>query len=445
MKLTFPILRMNWYRVVASTVDAALAAGHEVECWHFIGGEHWPANRPNKNRVPEFKHGSPVIREYENDDQFLSLCAKHEPEIILSISLIWDTLLPRWKTTPKRPKWAILATNDTFAHCNRKEQLLGCDLITVRSPHEKACLIHDHTRDLTSWLHEVRKHPEQRGPLFTRLVENRHPGKWSSDMVDFFIQQTHCTGYPLLDTVFRIDPLKLRERWGIPHGQPVVGCLASPYGMVMGAPWEKGFVSRNPLGRLYWSLRQSSLKGLRIPPNEAAVMKALRAFCDHNNAFLLLKMRHSQSADPLMNAIADRILGEESYYPHTAVEMAVLADISFGFFTTGAPEGIAAGKPFVDLQIPGYNRNDWLRSASMFEGMFETPGVSQSVPAHAWVREAGKLNIDSFRCQPEALKTYLRKFCGPMDGKHSLRVIRTLEHALEGTTPDTDANGFITP
>lgn len=445
MKLVFPILRLNWYRVIASTLDAALQAGCEVECWHSVGGNHWPANRPCRERVPHFKFGTPTIRDYHDDAEFLKLCETHCPDAIVSISLVWESLLPAWENFKAHPPWIILATNDTFAHCNRKEQLFACDLITVRSPHEKSCLVHDHTRDLTDWLQEVRQHPEQRGKLFVNLVEGRHPGKWTEEMVAYFKCQTYCTGYPLLDTVLDINPQELRERWGIPPGKPVVSCLASSYGMVMGAPWEKGFVSRHPLGRLFWSLRQNGIRGLRIPPNEAAVMSALRDFCDRNNAFLLLKMRHSQTADPLMNAIADRILGEENYYPHTAVEMAVLSDVSFGFFTTGAPEGIAAGKPFVDLQIPGYNREDWLRSASMFEGMFDADGVSQTLPATTWIQETSRQNLDTFRCEPDALKAYQQKYCGPMDGKHSVRVIRSIEIFLADKKPETDSSGFVSP
>ncbi len=443
MKLVFPILRMNWYRVIASSIDAALAEGHEVECWHYVGGDHWPANRPCKEKVPAFSNGTPLIRDYEDDAEFIQFCSRYQAEAILSISLVWESLLPRWLELDEHPPWVILATNDTFFHCNRPEQLLSCDVITVRSPHEKSCLLFDHTRNLDAWYEQVHAHPRQSGSRFLELSESRRKGTWTEEMVEAFEQRCVATGYPLLDTVSGIDLQELRQRWGIPEDQAVVGCLASPFGTVLGADWEKGFVSRNPLGRLFWSLRRQGLSGMKIPPNEVEVMQALRRYCDRNDAFLLLKMRHSQTADPVMLEVADRILGEESYYPHTAVEMACLATVTFGFYTTGAPEAVAAGHPFVDLRIPGYNHEDWIHSATMFDGLFTTEGVTHSIPALEWVKQLSQGNLEQFACKHEALGGYHEKFCGPMDGKHSLRVIRAVEAYHRGEPVSTDEKGFV--
>ncbi len=446
MRLVFPILRLNWYRVVASTIDAALAAGHSVECWHHGGGHHWPANRPDRDRVPAFRHGVVTVREFEDDNAFLHLCREQAPDAILSISLVWNSLLPAWTALPSRPRWVILATNDTFAHCNHPEQLDTCDLITLRSPHERACLIDDHTCGLAPILEELRRHPSRHGRLYADLFPARAAAPWSDAMLRLFRERSVCTGYPLLDTLRDIDTEALRHRWGIPPGQPVVGCLSSPYGTVMNAPWEKAFVSRNPLGRLGWTLRDTPRNLFRLlPPNEAEVMLALRAFCDANGAFLLLKMRHSQSADPLMNRVADRILGEESHYPHTAVEMAALATPVFGFFTTGAPEAVAAGHAFIDLRIPGYNRDMWERAASMFMGMFDTPGVSHSLDARYWIHNAHTLRLDHFQTDPAALPAYQRRYCGPMDGLHSARVLRAIAEHHEGRRAPVDADGFVLP
>jgi hypothetical protein len=443
MKLIFPILRLNWYRVVASTIDQALSDGHTVECWHHSGGNHWPNNRPDRSRIPAFRHGAVLVRDFEDDAAFMALCDEHSPDAILSISLVWNSLLDAWMRRSPRPAWVLLATNDSLASCNRPEQLAACDLIALRSPHERECLVEDHTADLGPILEELRRHPQRHGRLYADLFPARAAGRWTPDMVRLFRDRSVCTGYPLLDTVRDIDTDALRSRWGIPAGQPVVGCLASPYGSVMGAPWEKGFVSRNPLGRLFWSLRERGPAGLRVPPNEAEVMRALRRFCDANNAFLLLKMRHSQSADPLMNRVADRILGEESHYPHTAVEMAALAQPVFGFFTTGAPEAVAAKHAFVDLRIPGYNRDMWERAASMFVGMFDHPGVSRSLEAREWIAKAPKMRIEDFQCAPDALAAYNLRFCGPMDGKHSARVIAAVRNHLAGRAIGEDAEGFV--
>ncbi|HBA86060.1 MAG TPA: hypothetical protein DCZ95_18400 [Verrucomicrobia bacterium] len=433
MKIIFPIVRMNWYRVVATTIDAALAAGHEVECWHSIGGTHWQANRPNLQKVPVFLQGKPVIREYDSDEAFLKLAAEQSPEAIVSISVPWDGIIPGLQTLTARPRWVVIATNDTFAKVNHREVIEACDLIVLRSPHELRCVVDDHTADLSGLLHEMESAPDQHGELFFSLLRARQAHRWTEDMVREFESRSVATGYPLLDSALGLDLEKIRSRWGISSHTPVVGCLASPYGTVLNVPWERAFVSNGPLARRWRNFKWRGLTGLvRQAPNETEIMDALRLFCDRNKAKLVVKLRHSQDATPTMRRVADVMLDEASYYPHTAVEMAAVSSVMFGFFTTGAPEAVAASHPFINLSIPGYNRKVWERSASMFCGQFDWPGVTASYPAETWVKAAGQLRLDNLKIDREAWQKYAQRYCGPMDGRHSARVMRAIELQSSG-------------
>lgn len=437
MKIVFPIRRMNWYRVVATTIDAALAAGHEVECWHSTGGTHSTSNRPNRERVPSFKAGSPAILDYESDAAFLQLVNTRDPDAIVSISTPWsDDMCARFQNAGERPLWVLMITNDTLIRTSRQYRVTCNSLIVLRTKHEEDCLIRDHSTDMRAYLAQMELSPKLHGAQHLTTIRNRVEHPWTPAMLDHLRSHSVRTGYPLLDTAAAIDTAAVRARWGLPQEGPVIGCLSSPYGSVLNVPWEKAFASNTPWGRCYWNARWKGWRGALCPaPCERQVMQALKRFCETNHAPLVVKLRHTQDASPWMREVADVIIGEESYYPHSAVELAAVASVMFGFFSTGAPEAVAAGHPFVNLGIPGYNRQDWELSASMFIGMFEHPGVAWNIEAADWVRSGPSLPLDTFTLDPAAHAAYVKRYCGPMDGRHGARVIHALEQVAAGQRP----------
>lgn len=448
MKFVFPILRMNWYRVLATTIDAALAAGHEVECWHSVGGYHWAANRPDAGRVPHFHHGVPTLREYDSDPSLLQLLTEHAPDAVFALCPPWsDQVCARFHGTGQRPMWITVATNDSFLNLTQENRMIANSLIILRTKHEESCILNDHKADFRELYDRMIKHPELHSDLHTKSIRARLEHPWNTAMLDHFKAHVVRTGYPLLDSAINIDAAAVRSNWGLPKDGPIIGCLSSPYGNVLNLPWEKAFAAGSMLKQRYWDYRWQGLKGILAPPPcERDVMQALKRFCDRHNAPLVVKLRHSQDATPWMRKLADKIVGEESYYPHSAVELAGIASVMFGFFTTGAPEAIAAGHSFVNLGIPGYNREDWERTACMFVGMFDHPGVAWTLEPEEWVQKAASLPIEAFHLQPAAHRAYADKYCGPLDGHHATRVIYAVEQIAGGRRPaeiPCDANHYV--
>ena len=448
MKFVFPILRMNWYRVMATTIDAALAAGHEVECWHSVGGSHWASNRPCRERLPRFRHGAPATFDYDSDEAFLRLLDAHRPDSVFSLCIPWsDAVCRRFRGTETRPFWTTLTTNDSFVGDVPPDRMAAHGLIALRTAHEEECLVDDHVADVRPLLARMEAEPGRHGIQQIRLVKDRIARPWSTATIAHFRAHAVRTGYPLLDSAQGIDGAEVRRRWELPETGPIVGCLASPYGTVLDAPWEKAFAAGTRRGRLYWTWKDKGWRGLVAPdPGEPQVMRALKRFADKNGAPLVVKMRHTQDAAPWMRKLADRIVGEESYYPHSAVELAAISAVMFGFFTTGAPEAVAAGHPFVNLGIPGYNRETWERLASMFVGLFDQPGAAWTFAAGEWIRRAPEMRLADFALDPAARRAYAHRFCGPLDGRHSARVVRAAERVAAGVRPSDlprDANGYL--
>jgi hypothetical protein len=427
---------MNWYRVVSTTIESALCAGHEVECWHYVGGHHYVTNRPNVARVPIFQHGAPVIVEYMNDTEFLELIRRRRPDAIMSVSVPWTGLVGPLSEMSNRPLWVTLTTNDTFLFTHDLETLRLCDVIALRSVHEYECILRDHTCDVKEIARRITQEPRTHGRVFPDLLTTRAARTWTADMCAHFRARSVVTGYPLLDSIARLDRAAIRKKWGIANGRPVISCLASPYGTVLEADWERAFATTSPLRRRWWNVRRLGCRGLmHPPPNEAEVMRAFAEFARQNGAFSITKMRHSQTASHAIREASDLVLGEESYHPHTAIEMSAVSDAVFGFFTTGAPEAIAAGARFIEIRIPGFNRYVWESACSQFVRMFDRPGASWSISAEEWVATASNKRLTDFQPSPEAQSAYITDYCGPLDGRHAERVVRAIERVREGSLP----------
>ena len=428
---------MNWYRVMATTIDAALEAGHEVECWHSAGGNHWASNRPCRERMPGFRHGEPAVFEYDSDAAFLRLLDERRPDTVVSLCVPWsDEVCRRFRGTNTRPFWTTLATNDSFIGDVTPERMAANGLIVLRTAHEENCIVDDHVADVRPLLKRMEAEPGCHGLQQAKWLRERVVTPWSGDMIDHFRAHAVRTGYSLLDSAAGIDAASVRARWGLPAEGPIVGCLSSPYGAVLDASWEKAFVAESSMGRRYWNWRWRGWRGALAPaPGERRIMEALRTFARRNNAPLVVKLRHTQDATPWMRKLADQIVGEESYYPHSAVELAAISSIMFGFFTTGAPEAVAAGRPFVNLGIPGYNREVWERCSSMFVGMFDHPGVAWTFGAADWIRNGSLLSLGDFPLESAAYRAYARRYCGPLDGRHSARVVFAAEQVAAGRLP----------
>jgi hypothetical protein len=449
LKIAFPILRMNWYRVAATTIEAALRAGHEVECWHFVGGNHYAANRPNAARVPAFRHGAPTILEYCRDAEFLDFICRRRPDAVASVSVPWPGIVGPLSALSARPVWATLTTNDTFSFTFDMETLRLCDVIALRSAHERECILRDHTRDVADVVRRMAGEPRTHGRMFPDLLAKRAARQWTDDMCAHFRARSVVTGYPMLDSIAGLDRAAIRRKWGIADGRPVVSCLASPYGSVLDADWERAFATTSPLRRRWWNFRRLGLRGLaNPPPNEAEVMSAIADFARQNGAFNITKMRHSQDASPAIRAASDLVLGEESYHPHTAIEMSAVSDVVFGFFTTGAPEAVAAGARFIEIRIPGYNRYVWECASSQFLRMFDRPGASWSLSAEEWIATARDKRLADFEPDARVRTAYFADYCGPMDGRHAERLVRAIERVHEGSLPaewPVDAGGAMIP
>jgi hypothetical protein len=253
-------------------------------------------------------------------------------------------------------------------------------------------------------------------------------------------------GYPEVEAVRLVDREAVRRRWGIPADQPVVVLLPFPQGVGRKSFWPKSiFAEASRSRRLFNVLRQGQIGYLGAawrPENDVDVARALRAFCDRNGAFLLVKSREKTPIPEYLRAAADKCIYDEGFYPPTIVEALSIASFCVSYYSLGILEATSLGVPHLCI---AFRPEDYLdpratpAETTYFDtffnrspgGLFEFENVTRTMsPAQAIAALPGR-TLDDFAVDPSIRRDYLQKFFGCTDGKSAVRTVDAIQTAAQ--------------
>jgi hypothetical protein len=415
VKIAFLIMRSPEYRVYGPVIDAALARGWDVECWHDHGQLQTGLKGyqfPSLDAVPVFRNGRPVVRSFQGRPELRSWLAEMRADAVIAwepAAAAVDLPLP-----VPRPFWVAQQYHlDSFV-MYRPDQLLTCDLFAAYS------------RWWVDWAgtYYESEGTATDGDAFVRDLQGR----------------TALVGLPELDAVRSIDPADVRRRWQIPADQPVVVLFVFPQGVGRDTFWPKQICAEpSRLKQLAGIARRGRFEYLPHVWhgwNDVNVVKALRRFCDRNGAYLLVKSRRKTPIPAYTEALADRCVYDESVYPATVLEALSVASLSAGYYTTSVFESVSQGVPHLCLTYTasdynGADSNFFRRFYSPEEGSpFQFRGVTTawSIP-EALTRLPGA-TLSDFTMDRQARTGYIRKFLTHDAGDGGDRVIGAIADAL---------------
>ena len=429
MRLVFPIYRFNWYRTVAPVIDEALRRGFEVECWHNVSIANFESNRPTSDKMPRFLHGEPTIHGYKSEEELEDRIMKCTASAVISIDLPLDRWIEKEEWMHRKFRYITITTTDTLRRLIRPENLDSTDLISVRSDREVEACIQDHTTDYRPWMEKARRDGAD-GARFIHLMEPRIGNEWSDSSIQSFRSKAVIAGYPFLDALQKVDRNEVRERWSIPPDQPVVGFWSTPtQGRGFHGHWDRLFAERDPLRFRCRAVRAYGWKGLRMPYlNEKKILQVVQSFAHKNGAILITKLRHYQKpGESLYSSYTDRVVGEDGYYPHTALELSAIADVMIGFHTTGMTEAVYAGSPVINLVIPGFPQDLHMNTLHFFDGMYDCPGVVYRVKVEEAVEKLPGSRLEDFPMRERESTAYKKKYCGPDAGPFASNLLDAIE------------------
>ena len=415
--IAFIIIRMNWYRVMAPVIDAALRRGWHVECWHDVGTPLPMRSQdfPSIESAPLFSSGSVKFREYRGAVELSGLVGEKLVDVVVNIITPVNAHKVNWPSKPARSLYVCLEPSpmDIFYNIIEPEVLRHVDMFALTTAY---------------W--------REQG-LFLMKEIKRIPV--SDEMEEELRTKSVIVGWPQIDQLSLIDAVAVRRRLGIPEKQPVVVYLnwvdCSTLNLRM------AFFSANSIRKKIGVVVQFISQLPRavpylLEPNLDQVGKAIRAFCDRNGAYLLVKCRHRDKAFPIEERIADRVIYDESYYPHTIHEVMSIASLSMGYFSFAVRESVAARVPYLSLDVAGYadrivfkESQPVYRELSKPDNLFNFSGVTCIMNGQEIIHDLPHKSLSDFQMNPKAFEEYYAKYLatpGVVNTEAFLDVVQSL-------------------
>ena len=412
------IQRIVDYWLLAPIIEEALKQPWSIECWHDTSLSREGLKSylfADVKSVPHFENGQPLVFGFDGEPELRTLM--RERPTTISVCLNPPSFYHEKRPPEDKSIWLTVqhAVDTLITHS--PEHLLTSDLVALYS---------------RWWIHWTGRHYQEE-----LQVENR------SDFEESLQKKAITVGFPAHDVAAKIDPTEVRQRWNIPQDQPVVLLLPFPQGVGKGAFWPSMIFGqpsrfRRAMGVLahrrfkYWP-------DIWHDATDASVVQAIRAFCDLNGSYLLVKSRKKTPIPPYTQKLADKCLYDEQYYPATFFEALSIASLSISFYSTAVISAASFGVPHLCITFPtdDYCGDDKLlrercdRFYTADNGSpFHFPGVTKAVTIAEAIEQLPQTKLDEFAIDHTARQRYLEQYAWPNDHHASERVIETLIHRL---------------
>lgn len=421
MRAGFLIRRKSYYRLLGPVAERALERGWEVLCFHDVGQpRRGPKAADFSDAAPAFRHGRPKVLEFRGDADLAMRLLAARPDVMVALEGPSDAV------STDRVRWLGLQYTLDLAQLITCSGTTRCDVLALHSAH---------------WM--ARAAEVLRIYAFNRArATGGVPEPVDVERVAATLRERAAiVGIPEMDQCHGIHPDDVRRRLGLGAGRPVV--LYIPFEF---RSFPRSFWTRHVYGapsRIYQRLavgltgRHQYRSHVAHGFNDRNVVKTIRAFCDANGAALVVKARAKDPARAYVTRYADRVLGDEGYYPATILELLRISSLCLHFYSTVAYEAAYAGVPSIciapaedDLGFPAIWQEWFLNPAP--GGSFNFPGVVYRVELGRFLGTFVGARLSDYPLEPAARAHYIERFVGFDDGKASDRLLDVAQSLVEG-------------
>ena len=160
--------------------------------------------------------------------------------------------------------------------------------------------------------------------------------------------------------------------------------------------------------------------------NDVNIVKAVRRFCDQNDAYLVVKTRTKTLAYDYEKEAADLLLYDESDYPPTILEILSISDLLIGYHSMAVTEAAFFEVPYLLIAIP----NELIWNDPVLDtletddpSLWRCEDVIWRLNIDEVLRKLPGLSISDFQMDPEKRKQYIQKHLGFNDMHNANRIL----------------------
>ena len=415
MRLGLILERSNFFRVFGPVIEAAFERGWEVCCWYYESDSPSgvkDAYSPTNKDVPVFTNGSPEIEVFTHYDELPGLMAEVDC-VISTFGRSRYTEKMAANQLPEKIPWVALQIGIDFFY-RGLEHLLSADL---------NCLYSDY------WLHWYIQERE--------LFEINLSPEVLYEQLKY---RCAVTGFTEMDAYREVDPKRARQQWNIPEDKKVVTYLPnSPCAHQKLSEWCWHIYSEsNRVDQLKSVLKNPNLRKY-LPHifkgwNDVNIVKAVRRFCDQNDAYLIVKTRAKTIAHDYEREAADLLLYDESDYPPTILDALSISDLLIGYHSMAVTEAAFIGVPYLLIAIP--NELIWqdpvldtLESDDL--SLWRCDDVIWRFNIDEVLRTLPELSIEDFQMDSEKQQQYVQKHLGFNDMHNANRILDEINSRIK--------------
>lgn len=418
MRIGFLIARDIFYKHFSSVIDEALKRGHQVFCLH-----NYAQSREGKKayqfpfveKIPQFRFGKVQALSFNSEVELLKNIKEQGIQALFSLYFTKEYIGLQKALKEQGVFWVVLqGAADILIH----PELTIPDRFLVYT---------EKWLDLAvDYLLRVGLGDRQQAETHRRALQ----------------EKSRAVGFVEIDQKALINPAQVRAEWGIPAGKKVVLFLPFPFGSGSDRFWAPfvygmdNWLAQLPLALL--SFRGRYVKQVLRRWNDKQLVRALKEFCQNNNAFLLVKSRKKDPVRDYLKEAADKILYDEGFYPATIMKCLSIADICFNFYSATAAEAAAMGVPNICIAPSVKDWKDiqgafWEMRLGPAKDFFDFEGVSWRVSIEEAIKFLRQGRIGGFQFNPKKQAQYMQRFVGDVDGGYSQRAVDELEDLLGGS------------
>jgi len=395
IRIVFPILRKNYYRLLGPVVEAALRRGWQVECWHDWGH---PRRGGKASEFPDSVPASMVrgatIRPFRGSADFLERLRTDPVDVVVSLDPPPSAL-----GKMANVRWIWLQYSADILFYPTPDGVLASDALATYS---------------TYWI--------------TKLEERfRHTGLGAE-----LTRRAVPVGMPETDVVAAIDPDEVRRRFELPPRKPIVLYLPFPLHSNPPTAWlRRIFTPSTRIGQGIGALvsgHPEYWEHVWQRWNDRRLVEAVRTFCNRTDAVLVMKSRLKDPIPRYARRLADHVLYDPSHYPPTILELMSVSSLCIHAYSTAVFEAAYCGVPSLclapkpeDMGLPDHVHEQVHNGA--LGGIYNWPGTAYCAPLRQAFTGLARWGLADFPLEAGARKRYVERFLGFDDGRSSERLL----------------------
>ncbi len=417
-RYAFYITRDNQLKVVAPVIDYLLrnTGGRERPLVIFHSATSKPSSQPTHESVRQIFGDRVATRSIGRGSEMTEMARKGEFGVWLNVTTEVHEIGPgdfrSFVRACRKQGVKLVALPHTF----ETEMFVAGDPETVLRQWDLIALVGRRSR---------------------RYIETAlEPGELRRSILDRCL----VTGYPELDQIQRFEPLKIRQKLGLPENRPII-CLGTAAMYYRGGGLARrtgerfrGFSGFGPKRLKGWLVGR---RGTRVLPYRS-YLKSLSRLARRNGALLVAKTRVKHNDPAYLDKYVDFVFQDREFFPFTTLELLAVSSLYFGFYSTMAMEANAVGvyaltalhMPPVQVEAPAYFKAAEYLCLNR-GGSWNWPGVSEVLPGDdpAAGRRLGQISrsgLDRFQVREDRLDDWRREYIFD-PGEASANVVAAVE------------------